>query len=607
MTQIRKGGDWLLEETSADAVFTPEKLSDEHRMIRQTAEEFAAKEVVPALADLEKKDWALARKLLQRGGELGLIGVDTPEEYGGVGLDKAASVVVGGALGGCASFSATFGAQTGLTIIPILCFGTEAQKQQYLTKIVSGEMIGAYCLSESGSGSDALSARTKAVKAADGSWILNGEKMWITNGGFADVFIVFAKVFEEESSLPAGALAQAGASSASPRDAVGSGGFSAFIVERGFPGVSSGKEEHKMGLHGSSTTPVILQDAKIPAENLLGEVGKGHKIAFNVLNYGRFKLAAMVAGGSKMIIGEAARYASTRKQFGVSINTFGAIKHKLGEMVAREYAVESMLYRTTGLIDAAIEAGSGEYAAKALASLEEFAIEASILKVAASELTDFVVDENVQIHGGNGFVKDYPAEGHYRDARVNRIFEGTNEINRLLIPGMLVKRALKGSLPLIAAAQKIQADLLSVSAPPGPGGRPDPQGRRTIQGMKDVSIALLGLALQTFGPKLEQEQEVMMLIADCVMDTFAAESAMLRSESNAGNALHQTAAELVVSSAANRVDLNARAALPAIVSGDTLRVMQSALKRLLKVPSVNAVALRRTLSDAATEKKAYPF
>jgi alkylation response protein AidB-like acyl-CoA dehydrogenase len=599
MTTTRKGGDWLLEETSADAVFTPEKLSDEHRMIRQTAEEFAAKEVVPALADLEKKDWALARKLLQRGGELGLIGVDTPEEYGGVGLDKAASVVVGGALGGCASFSATFGAQTGLTIIPILCFGTEAQKQKYLTKIVSGEMIGAYCLSESGSGSDALAARTKAVKAADGSWILNGEKMWITNGGFADVFIVFAKVFEEESSLPAGALAQAGAS---PREA-----FSAFIVERSFPGVSSGKEEHKMGLHGSSTTPVILQDAKVPAENLLGEVGKGHKIAFNVLNYGRFKLAAMVAGGSKMIIGEAARYASTRKQFGVSINTFGAIKHKLGEMVAREYAVESMLYRTTGLIDAAIEAGSGEYAAKALASLEEFAIEASILKVAASELTDFVVDENVQIHGGNGFVKDYPAEGHYRDARVNRIFEGTNEINRLLIPGMLVKRALKGGLPLIDAAKKLQDSLLTVSAPAASVGRADLEARRTIQGMKDVSVALLGLALQTFGAKLEEEQEVMMLIADCVIDTFAAESAVLRAESNAGNSLHQTAAELVVSSAANRVDLNARAALPAIVSGDTLKVMQSALKRLLKVPSVNAVALRRSLSDAATERKAYPF
>jgi alkylation response protein AidB-like acyl-CoA dehydrogenase len=583
-TTMRKGGDWLVDETSPETVFTPEKLSDEHKLIRQTAEEFAKNEVIPALPELEKKNWALARKLIGRSGELGLIGVDTPEEYGGVGLDKAASVVVGGALGQCASFSTTFGAQTGLTIIPILCYGTEAQKQKYLTRITSGEIIGAYCLSESGSGSDALGARARAARAADGSWVLNGEKMWITNGGFADVFVVFAKVDGEH--------------------------FSAFIVERAFPGVSNGKEEHKMGLHGSSTTPVILQDAKVPAENLLGEVGKGHKIAFNVLNYGRFKLAAMCTGGSIVAIGEAVRYASARKQFGVSISTFGAIRHKIGEMTARAYAAESMLYRTTGLIDSAIESQIHQvtnsptpYAAAALASLEEFAIEASILKVAASELTDFVVDENVQIHGGNGFVKDYPAEGHYRDARVNRIFEGTNEINRLLIPGMLIKRALKGGLPLIAAAQKIQADLLSVSAPGAAVARTGLE----VRGLKDVSIALLGLALQTFGAKLEQEQEVMMMISDIVIDTFAAESAALRAASQSGNALHQAAAELVVHDAAARVEMNARAALPAIVSGDTLKIMQSALKRLLKVPTANTVALRRALSDAALEKKAYPF
>jgi alkylation response protein AidB-like acyl-CoA dehydrogenase len=594
MTKLRRGGDWLLDETTPESVFTPEKLSAEHKLIRQTAEEFAAKEIVPVLADLEKKDWALARKLVQRAGELGLIGVDTPEEYGGVGLDKAAAVVVGGALGGCASFSTTFGAQTGLTIIPILCYGTEAQKQKYLTRITTGEIVGAYCLSESGSGSDALGARANATKAADGAWILNGEKMWITNGGFADVFIVFAKVDGEH--------------------------FSAFIVERAFHGVSSGKEEHKMGLHGSSTTPVILQDAKVPAENLLGEIGKGHKIAFNVLNYGRFKLAAMCTGGSKAAIGEAVRYALSRKQFGVSISTFGAIRHKIGEMVARAYATESMLYRTTGLIDESIGATNDEtspkpdgrrradYAARALAALEEFAIEASILKVSASELTDFVVDENVQIHGGNGFVHDYPAEGHYRDARVNRIFEGTNEINRLLIPGMLVKRALKGGLPLIGAARRIQDSLLTPSAPDlAAVGRSDLQLRRMVQGLKDVSIALLGLALQTFGSKLEQEQEVMMMIADIVIDTFAAESAMLRAASEQGNALHQTAAELVVAESASRVEMNARAALRAIVSGDTLKIMQSALKRLLKLPTANIVALRRSLSDAACEKKAYPF
>jgi alkylation response protein AidB-like acyl-CoA dehydrogenase len=578
--KLRRGGDWLTEETDAANVFTPEKISDEHRMIRQTAEEFARNEVIPALADLENKDWALARKLVQRGGELGLIGVDTPEEYGGVGLDKAASVVVGGALGQCASFSTTFGAQTGLTIIPLLCYGTEAQKQKYLTRIVSGEIVGAYCLSESGSGSDALGARTKATKAADGSWVLNGEKMWITNGGFADVFIVFAKVDGEH--------------------------FSAFIVERGFPGVSNGKEEHKMGLHGSSTTPVILQDAKVPAENLLGEIGKGHKIAFNVLNYGRFKLAAMCAGGSQVAIGEAVKYALNRKQFGVSIATFGAIRHKVGQMIARQYAVDSMLYRTTGLIDAAIENGTGDYHAKALAALEEFAIEASILKVAASELTDFIVDENVQIHGGNGFVKDYAAEGHYRDARVNRIFEGTNEINRLLIPGMLAKRALKGNLQIIEAAKKLQSELLS-SAVTGLFAGKKPEFAEAVTGMKKVSVAILGLAMDTFRKDFEKEQEVLMMASDIVMDAFAAESAMLRAATQPGNALHKAVSELAIHDAAVRVEMNARAALPAIVSGDTLKIMQAALKRLLKVPTVNTVALRRTLSDAAAEKKAYPF
>src|SRR5688572_24279278 len=433
----RSGAEWLVADTPADEVFTPERLSAEHRLIEQTAAEFMTNEVAPALADLEKKDWAKARALVARAGELGLIGVDTPEEFGGVGLDKAAAIVVGEAVGESASFATTFGAQTGLVIIPVLCFGTPDQQQKYLPKIVSGEMIGAYCLSESGSGSDALSARTKATKLADGSWSLTGEKMWITNGGFADVFIVFAKVDGEH--------------------------FSAFIVERGFPGVSSGKEEHKMGLHGSSTTPIVLQDAKVPAANLLGEIGKGHKIAFNVLNYGRFKLAAMCTGGARGTVGEAARYALSRRQFGQPIATFGAIRQKLADMSLRLYAAESALYRTTGLIDGQI-AGSHD-AATVLAALEEFAFEASLLKVLSSEMVDFVVDENVQIHGGNGFVADYPAERRYRDARVNRIFEGTNEINRLLMPGILIKRGLKGALPLIASAKALRDALMSVAPP----------------------------------------------------------------------------------------------------------------------------------------------
>jgi len=586
---VRKGGDWLITETQAADVFTPEKLSDEHRLIRQTAAEFAAAEVQPALPELEQKNWALSKKLIGRSGELGLLGADTPEEYGGIGLDKAAAVVVGGAMGQCASFSTSFGAQTGLTIIPILCFGTEAQKQQYLPKIVSGEWAGAYCLSESGSGSDALGARAKATKAADGSWILNGEKMWITNGGFADVYIVFAKVVEPSAS------------------SINAEHFSAFIVERTFPGVSTGKEEHKMGLHGSSTTPVILQDAKVPAANLLGEVGKGAKIAFNVLNYGRFKLAAMCLGGSKGAFAESVKYASTRRQFGQTLSTFGAIRHKIGEMSARIYALESMLYRTTGLIDGMIEAGgAGTHADKALAPLEEFEMEASLLKIAGSELPALAVDENVQINAGNGFVHDYPAEGHYRDARVNRIFEGTNEINRLLVPGMLIKRALKGGLPIIAAAQKLQGDLLT-SAVAGLLGGKKPEIPEAVAGMKKVSIAVLGLAMQTYKKDIDKEQEVLMLASDIIMDTFAAESALLRATAQGGTGLHQTAADLIVHDAALRVEANAKTALTAICTGDTLKIMQSALKKLLKTPSINTVAARRALSDASLEKKGYAF
>ena len=445
-----KGGSWLLEE-SAEA-FTPEQLTEEHRLIGQTAEEFVTSEVYPVLERLEQKEWTLARALLKRCGELGLLATDVAEEYGGVALDKVTSVVVGEAIGKSASFAATFGAQTGLAITPIMCFGTPAQKQKYLPALVTGEIVGAYALSESGSGSDALGAKARAVRQPDGSFLLNGEKMWITNGGFADLFIVFAKVDGEQ--------------------------FTAFIVERSFPGVSTGKEEHKMGLHGSSTTPLILQDAKVPAENLLGEIGKGHKVAFNILNYGRFKLGAMCSGGAQAVVGEASRYAAQRKQFGQPIASFGAIKHKLGEMVVREYAVESMLYRTAGLIDAMIAGGTEDHEQRVLLALEEFAIESSILKVASSEMLDFVLDENVQIHGGNGFVRDYPAERHYRDARVNRIFEGTNEINRLLIPGMLMRRALKGGLPLIPAALKLQDELLSPSAAELPGDGPFEAERR---------------------------------------------------------------------------------------------------------------------------------
>ena len=576
------GGAWLTEDADQASVLTPERLSDEHRLISRTAEEFVDTDVLPVLDQLEAKDWQLARTLVRRCGDLGLLGTDVPETFGGVELDKAASLLVGEAVGRCASFATTFGAQTGLAITPLLCFGSDDQKRRYLPGLVSGEIVGAYALSESGSGSDALSARARAVRQDDGSFVLSGEKMWITNGGFADLFVVFAKVIDGPE---------------------GAGQFTAFLVERRFAGVSCGMEEHKMGLHGSSTTPLILQEVRVPPENVLGEVGKGHKVAFNVLNYGRFKLGAMCSGGARRVIGQAAAYAAQRKQFGQPIATFGAVKHKLAEMVVREYAVEAMLYRTAGLIDAAID-GSKDNAAT-LAALEEFAIEASILKVASSEMIDYVVDENVQIHGGNGFVHDYPAEMQYRDARVNRIFEGTNEINRLLIPGMLAKRAVKGTLPIIAAARALQDELLSPSFE-APGDGPLDAARKAVTGMKKVALMVLGTAMQTYGSRLGDEQEVLTRCADVLIDVFASESVLMRAAA-AGSALHVAAAQVFISDAAGRVELAARDALAAMAEGDTLRVLVAALRRLMKIAPVNTVALRRVVEAALAERRGYPF
>ena len=580
-----RGGAWLLDETQPDAVVTPERMTEEHHLIRQTADEFAA-EAAAQNDQLETKDWDLARRLVQQAGELGLLGTDVPEGYGGLALDKVSSAIIGASIGRSGSFGATFGAHTGLAILPIVMFGTETQKQRYLPPLVNGELVGAYCLSETGSGSDALGARARATRQADGSFVLNGEKMWITNGGFADLYIVFAKVDGEQ--------------------------FTAFIVERGFDGVTCGKEEHKMGLHGSSTTPLVLQDVRVPADNLLGEVGKGHRVAFNVLNYGRFKLGALAGGGAAGAIGESARYAASRRQFGQPIARFGAIKHKLGEMVARTYAVESMVFRTAGLIDAALAGADGDDAGALLAALEEFAVESSILKVAGSEALHYVLDENVQIHGGNGFVRDYPAERHYRDSRVNRIFEGTNEINRLLIPGMLIRRAVKGGLPLIDAARQVQDDLLTL-APAIPADDAPLDAQAAAVGMfRRVALAIVGLALQTHGDRLNDEQEVLSLAADIIIDTYAADSVVQRARAAAagglpGADLQADAATVYVNDAAMRIDMAARAALAAMAEGDTLRTHLAALRRLLKVTPVNAVTIRRRLADAAVERGAYPL
>ncbi|HZM97211.1 MAG TPA: acyl-CoA dehydrogenase family protein [Vicinamibacterales bacterium] len=580
-----RGGSWLLDETQASDIFTPEKLSDEHRLMAQTTTEFVDSEVLPVLDRLEQKDWQLARSLLKRCGELGLLGITVPEEYGGLDLDKASSLAVIERIGPSASFATTFGGQANLTILPLVLFGTPAQKEKYLPRLVSGEIVGAYALSESGSGSDALAAKTRAVKQPDGSWLLNGEKMWISNGGFADVFIVFAKVDGEQ--------------------------FTAFIVERAFGGVTSGNEEHKMGLHGSSTTPILLQDARVPADNVLGEIGKGHKVALNTLNYGRFSLGAMCIGGARGAIADAASYAASRRQFGQPIASFGAIKHKLGEMIARTYAVESLVYRTAGLIDGTLASSTHDGAAIAQA-FEEYAVEASIAKVAGSEALDFVLDENVQIHGGNGFVKDYSAERYFRDARVNRIFEGTNEINRLLIPGMLVRRAIKGDIPLIAAARRLQDEVLSPSL--GALGGSDDEvlsdETRTIAAFKKVALMVVGTAMQTYGEKLADQQEVLGYAADILMDTYAAESAVLRARSATTadprrSDLHIAAARVFVHDAGLRIEAAARSALSAVAEGDTLRTLLAALRRVLKVTPVNTVALRRTLADVAVAEGKY--
>ena len=588
--QVVKGGAWLIDPTDPATVMTPEKITDEQRMIQQTAHDFIKGEVLPVVERLEKKEWSLNRELLKKCGALGLLGTNIPEAYGGVDLDKIATLIVSEQVAGQASFATTFGAQANLTILPIYMFGTEAQRQKYLPGLVSGEMAGAYCLSESGSGSDALGAKTKAMKQADGSFVLSGEKMWISNGGFADVYIIFAKVDGEH--------------------------FTAFIVERKWPGVSSGKEEHKLGLHGSSTTPIILQDVKVPADAVLGEIGKGHKVAFNVLNFGRFKLGAMSCGGAKINIQEAAKYAASRKQFNTPIASFGAIKHKLGEMTARVYALESMMYRTAGLIDQRIAATPDRKQndpTPMLAALEEFAVEASIAKVLGSETVDYVIDENLQIHGGNGFVHDYPPEGHYRDARVNRIFEGTNEINRLLIPGMLMKKAMKGELPLMQAAKALQDEIMSPSmSVPDDGDGVLMAESRAVGAFKKVVLLVAGTAMQRYGTKIESEQEVLSFLADILIDTYASESAVLRAQDAAGRKLsnaqlHQDAARVAVNESAGRIELAARSALAAMADGDVLRTQLAALRRLLKVTPANTVELRRKLADATVAKGSYIF
>src|SRR5690349_1152926 len=499
-----KGGEFLIVDQAPGEIFTPEDFNDEQRMIGETTREFVDNEVRPNLEAMEKHAWEIARELVKKGGELGLLGATIPEEYGGLGLDQTTGVVIAEYIGRAGGFGTTFGAQTSIGLLPILYFGSEELKKTWIPKIVAGEVVTAYCLSEAGSGSDALGAKTVAKLTDDGQhYILNGEKMWISNGGFADVFIVFAKVDGEKEK------------------------FSAFVVERS-ENCRPGAEEHKMGIKSSSTTPLILSDAKIPATNLIGNVGDGAKIAFNILNVGRFKLGASVTGGAKLALNEAIKYANERHQFGKPISSFGAIKHKIAEMAIRTWVAESITYRTVGMIDSLI--GDGADNAKKLQSIEEYAVESSINKVACSEALDYVVDEMVQIYGGYGYSADYPAEKAYRDSRINRIFEGTNEINRMLIPGQLMRRAMKGRIGLLQAAKALQDEILNPQMSFDEDMSLLSAETKLAANAKKIALMVLGTAAQKYMMALADQQEVLLNCADIIMDAYQMETAVLRAK-----------------------------------------------------------------------------
>jgi alkylation response protein AidB-like acyl-CoA dehydrogenase len=576
--KLVKGGSFLIEERAPEEIFTPEDFTDEHRMIADTTREFMDKEVVPRIDELEKHDWKLSRELVGKAADLGLIGANIPEEYGGLGLDQTSGALIGENIGRSASFATTLGAESGIGLLPIVYFATDAAKQKYLPKIATGELITAYALTEAGSGSDAMAAKATARLSDDGKeYILNGEKMWITNGGFADIFIVFAKVDGDK--------------------------FSAFIVERQ-PGLTSGAEEHKMGIKGSSTTALVLADVRTPVENLLGEVGKGHKIAFNVLNIGRFKLGAMCVGGMKLMVHESVRYANERHQFGKPISSFGAIKAKLAEQAIRTWVGESMIYRTLGMIEAGIGAVDSKDMDARLRAIEEYAAECSIIKVALSEYCDFVVDEMVQIYGGYGYSADYPAERAYRDSRINRIFEGTNEINRMLIPGRLMKSALSGNLALLPAAQALMDEVLS----PQPAGFDDDDSllaaeQKLTANAKKVALMTLGTAAQKYMMKLADQQEILMGIADIIMDTYAMETAILRARKLAASQGEKAAeryldmTRVFCNDAVERIEAKAKNTLAGMSEGDELRTLLAALRRFTKLQPMNTIAARQRIAE----------
>ncbi|MFS0780287.1 acyl-CoA dehydrogenase family protein [Bacillus sp. 1P06AnD] len=587
-TNIIKGGSFIIEDVALDRVFTPEDFTEEQKMIAKTTEDYVNKSVVPMIDKLENHEFENSVRLLKEAGDLGLLGADVPEEYGGLGLDKISSALIAEKMARAGGFSITHGAHVGIGSLPIVLFGNEEQKQKYLPVLATGEKIAAYALTEPSSGSDALGAKTTAKLNSEGThYVLNGEKQWITNAGFADLFVVYAKIDGDK--------------------------FSAFIVEREFPGVSTGAEEKKMGIKSSSTRTLILEDAQVPVENLLGEVGRGHIIAFNILNIGRYKLGVGAVGASKRAFEVAASYTNQRQQFKTPISSFNLTKEKLATMASKIYAAESSVYRTVGLFDDRMgmlseeEAKNGKEVAKSIA---EYAIECSMNKFFATEVLDYVADEGVQLHGGYGFMAEYEIERIYRDSRINRIFEGTNEINRFLVPGTLLRKAMKGELPLLQKAMALQEELMMLM-PEEPGEEALAQEKMLVKNAKKIGLLVAGLAAQKYGTQLNDEQEILVNIADIASLTYAMESAVLRTEKAIGKVGEEKSqqkllyTEIFCQEAFNLIEQHAKETLIATEQGDTLRVMISALRKLTRHTPINVISKKREASKALIEAEKY--
>ncbi len=586
--KIFKGGAFLTEDLTGNDIITPEDFTEEHRMIAKTTEDFVLGEVVPKIDNLENHEFEHSVNLLKKAGELGLLGADVPEAYGGLALDKISSSLITEKISRAGGFSVSHGAHVGIGSLPIVFFGNDTQKEKYLPKLATGELLAAYALTEPGSGSDALGAKTTAkLNDAGTHYILNGEKQWITNSAFADVFIVYAKIDGEH--------------------------FTAFIVERDFPGVSTGPEEKKMGIKSSSTRTLVLEDAEVPVENLLGEKGRGHIIAFNILNVGRYKLAIGGVGSSKRGLELAGKYVKERKQFNKPIAGFSLTKEKLATMASEIYANESAVYRTVGLFEQRMGAlddeqlKDGREIARAIA---EYQIECSMNKYMCTELLDYVADEAVQLHGGYGFMQEYEVERMYRDSRINRIFEGTNEINRLLVPGTLLKKAMKGELPLLKKAQALQEELMMMT-PEEPGNESLEQEKYLLRNAKKITLLGAGLAAQKYMQKIEEEQEILVNLADMTAEVYNMESAILRTEKaiaktgEGKNKQKLLYTQVYVQEAFNRIEANARETLIAVEEGDTLRMMLSSLRKLSRHIPTNVIAKKREIAEKVIEEEKY--